>query len=359
MLTYKRKLILTKTQESRINSWMGVCRMVYNMALEIKITGWRNKQQSISEYDLMKQLKDIRTIDWVGDVSRECLEITIQRMDRAYKQFFRTFKMGGGFPRFKSKKDINSLPFKTVRIRNGRPHLYKLGELKIFKDAPIIGNPKTATIKKEPTGYFICITCVEVNKNIQNEDENQVVGLDVGVSNFCVDSNGRFIENPKHFKKFEHRLRIENRSLARKKKGSNNWKKQVRRLTLLHHKIGNVRRDFLHKLSTDYAKNYHTVLIEDLNVSGMVRTKLAKHILDAGWSEFRRMLEYKTQVVAINPKHTSQTCSDCGAVDAKSRISQSKFVCTSCGVESNADGNAAKNILRKGMAHVRERKALA
>jgi putative transposase len=358
MLTYKRKLILTKAQESRMDSWLGVCRLTYNLGLEIRIAAWRNKQQSVSKYELMRQMKDIRTIEWVGDCPFECMTDAIQRLDKAYRNFYRSYKTGGGFPRFRSKRKHQSITFKTVRVDGSKVWIPKFGWLKIIKDSSIQGTPKIAIVKKEITGYYICITCKDVQRSIQNNDENQVIGIDMGVAHFAVDSNGVFIANPKHFKVYERQLRIENRSLARKKKGSSNWKKQSRKLALLHHKISNVRKDFLHKLSTTIAKDNHTVFIEDLNVKGMVRSNLSKHILDCGWSEFRLMLEYKTNVIAINPRYTSQTCNDCGAVDSKSRVSQSQFVCTSCGVESNADENAAKNILSKGMAHVRERKAL-
>lgn len=360
MLTYKRKLILNKAQQQRIDSWMGVCRMVYNMGLEIRISAWRNKQKSVHRFELSRQVTEIRDIPWIQDVPIQCLQDSIKRLDYAYKKFFSTCHKGGGFPRFKSKRDKQSISFKYVSAKGDHVKLCKIGNLKMVKDKRIIGIPKVATVFKDITGYYVCITCADVTKNIQNKDENQVIGLDMGVTHFCVDSNGNFTENPRHFKKYERQLRIENRSLARKRKGSANWKKQVRKLSVVHNKIGNVRKDFLHKLSTNYAKACHTVFIEDLNINGMVKNeRLSMHILDAGWGEFRRMLEYKTNIVAIDPKHTSQTCNDCGAKDAKSRVSQSKFVCTSCGAESNADENAAKNILSRGTAHVRERKAIA
>ena len=356
MLTYKRKLILTKEQEQRVDSWINTCRFVYNMALEIRIAAWRNKQQRIHRFDLIKQLTTIKDIDWIEDVCAQTLQDSIERLDKAYQAFF---KQGSGFPRFKSKKDYNSITFKTVRVVKGRIKLPKIGFVKHFKDAEIIGEPRCAYLKKEVNGYFICIVCKDVQRSIQNSDESQVVGLDMGVANLCIDSNGCIIENPRITKKYEAELRVANRSLSRKRKGSNNWYKQIILIKKLHNKISNVRKDYLHKTSTDLAKKYHTVIIENLNVAGMVKSRrLAKHISDCAWGEFRRMLEYKTSVIAIEPNHTSQRCSDCGAIDANSRISQSEFVCTSCGAVSHADINAAKNILSKGMAHVRERKAL-
>ncbi len=381
MLTYKRKLKLTKAQEERISSWIGACRLVYNMGLEIKKETWKNKQQNVSAYDLMKQLPEIKHINWIADVPSQSLQNSLERLDKSYKNFFRNFKSGGGFPKFKSKRTYKSILFKSSELKlNNKIKLPKLGEVSFFKDkSPIVGKIKTVQIVIEPTGFFICIVCDEVSKAISNPDESQVIGIDMGVANFCSDSNGNFIENPRHFKKYEDRLRIENRSLARKKRGSNRWKKQVKKLSFLHHKIGNVRKDFLHKESTIMAKNFHTIYVEDLNISNMskrskpkkdengkfirngasAKSGLNKSILDAGWGMFRMMLEYKTNVVRVDPKYTSQKCNECGEKDSKNRLSQSEFVCLSCGHISHADTNAAKNILSKGIALNRKRKALA
>ena len=361
MLTYKRKLILTKVQEARISSWIGACRVVYNMGLEIRISTYRSIQKSVSKYDLMKQLTQIKDIEWIADVPAQSLQNTMERLDFSYRNFFRTCHSGGGFPRFASKRNYKSILLKEVVVlNNNRIKLPKIGELKMFKDAPILGIPKTATIIKEPTGYFVCIVCDGIAKTIQNTDESQVCGIDMGVAHFCVDSNGNLIENPQHFKRYERQLRIENRSLARKTRGSNRWKKQARKLALLHHTIANVRKDFLHKESTAMAKKYHTVYLEDLKINNMARNRnLSKHILDCGWGMFRTMLEYKTNVVRVNPKYTSQTCNECGVIDATSRISQSEFECKHCGHISNADHNASKNILGKGIALNRKREAVA
>ena len=360
MLTYKRKLILTKAQQSRIDSWIGACRVVYNLGMEIKISAYRNKQQSIHKFELMKQLTEIKDIDWIADVPAKSLQNVIERLDKSYKNFFN----GAGFPKWANRRKYNSIMFKqcnggTIHIDGNNIFVPKLKYVRFFKDLEIKGNIKTVTIKKDPTGYFICITTDAV-KSIQNQDESQVTGLDMGVAVFATDSNGGQISNPRHFKQYERKLRVENRSLARKKKGSNSWNRQAKRLGLLQHKIANIRKDFLHKESTRIAKENHTVYLEDLNIKGMAKNRnLSKHILDCGWGMFRTMLEYKTNVVAINPKFTSQTCNDCGAKDSKSRLSQSKFVCTSCGVESNADINAAKNILGLGKALIRQREAKA
>ena len=351
---------MTKGQEERLSSWIGACRFVYNLGLEIRIESYKNIQKSVSKFDLMKQLTEIKDVDWIKDVPSQSLQNTMDRLDNSYKNFFRMCHSGGGFPKFASKRRYSSILMKKVSIKNNKVRIPKIGELKMFKDVPIIGIPKTATIIKEPTGYFVCIVCDKVSKNIQNTDENQVCGIDMGIACFCVDSKGKVIDNPKHFKKYEDKLRIENRSLARKKRLSSRWKKQTKKLGLLHHTIANVRKDFLHKESTKLAKKYNTIYVEDLRIKNMVKNhNLSKHILDCGWGDFRLMLEYKTNVIRVNPMYTSQTCNECGVKDATSRISQSEFVCKHCGNISNADFNAAKNIMSKGIALNRQREALA
>lgn len=349
---YKRKLILNKAQEQRLCSWIGACRVVYNLGMQIKNDTYKNLGKSIHKYELMKQLTDLRKdVNWVNDVPAICLQESIEKLDTTYKNFFRNHKKGGGYPKFASKKRSKSIAFKTgfVFVKENKVKIPKIGWIKIFKDSAIIGDVKTANIKLEPTGFFINIFCE--NAPAKFESENQAIGLDMGISHFCVDSNGNFIANPKHFKKYEDRLRIENRSLARKKKGSQSWYRQAKKLSLLHHKIGNVRKDFLQKESTKIAKANSTVYMENLNIKGMAKNKkLSKHILDCGWGMFKDMLMYKTKVIKVDPKFTSQKCNECGEIDKKSRISQSQYICTSCGGLSNADINAAKNIKSKGIA---------
>ncbi|HUS02952.1 MAG TPA: transposase [Chitinophagaceae bacterium] len=355
--TYKRKLILNDTQTKRINSWLGACRVVYNLGLEIKEAGYR-AGIPVSVYDLSRQMTELRKqISWIEDVPHQCLKEALFTLDLTYKNFYKTYKKGGGFPKYAKKRKFKSIKFKEVlSVTEKTIRLSKIGSLNFFKDERILGVIKTASIVKEPTGYFVCIQCENVPPKFVSE--NQAIGLDMGLSHFCIDSSGNFIANPKHFKKYERQLRIENRALSRKEKGSNSWRKQCKKIALLHHKIGNVRKDFLHKETTKIAKQNSVVYLEDLNIKGMVRSNLSKHILDAGWGMFKTMLEYKTNVVKINPAYTSQTCNECGTKDSKSRISQSEFCCTSCGYISNADVNAAKNILSKGIALGRKREPL-
>lgn len=357
--TYKRKLILTENQEKQLRSWIGACRVVYNLGMEVKIANYKATGKALHKYALSKQLPALRKeISWINDVPAQCLQVCIERLDYAYKMFFRNWSKGAGYPKFASKRTFKSMGFKSVSILGSFLKLPKIGLLKMRQDSGIIGIPTIANIVIEPTGIFACIVCKDVPPKFMSE--NQAIGLDMGISHFCIDNNGSLISNLRHFKKYEQRLRIECRSLARKKKGSKSWHQQAHKLALIHHTIANVRRDFLHKESTKIAKANSIVFVEDLNIKGLSKnTNLSKHILDCGWGIFIRMLEYKTKVVKVNAKYTSQMCHECGAIDRNSRISQSNFVCTKCGHKAHADVNAAKNILSKGIALNRQREAIA
>lgn len=171
----------------------------------------------------------------------------------------------------------------------------------------------------------------------------------MGINYFFVTSDGEFVDNPKHLFKYLKQLRIENRKLARMKKGSNNFKKQVKVLQLLHQKVTRVRKDFLHKQSRYLANTYSTVIRENLNIKSMVKgSKLAKHILDCSWGLFFELLEYKTNVVKVNPAYSSQTCSKCGHKEKGNRKTQSLFECLKCGYTENADFQATQNLLQWG-----------
>jgi putative transposase len=327
--------------------------------LETRITAWK-RQKSIGKYELMKQLTDLKDVDWIADVPSHSLQNVIERLDMAYQKFF----SGGGFPRWAAKHKYNSVLFKSVQVDNSYIKLPKLGKVKTFKDRFVHGKPKTATIIREHDGYYICITSALEQYPIRLASESQAVGLDMGIAHFATFSTGEYIANPHHFAKYERQLRIENRSLARKKKYSANWYKQKAKLSRLHAKIGRVRKDFLHQESWKIIKSNGLIAVEDLKVKNMVRSRLAKYISDAGWSTFRNQLAYKSDwygrtLIAVDPKYTSQTCSECGHREKGNRKSQANFVCRSCGIKQNADVNAAKNILARAIASVSQRDALA
>lgn len=360
--TYKYRLKLSKEQKDRIDSWINTSRCVYNLALETKMYAYKSWKVNLSKFDLMKQLTECKQEhDWMNDTPIDTLQNAIERMDSAYQSFFR----GGGFPKFARKGRYNSVLFKSVKqVSDYVFKLPKIGTVSIFKDRQPQGELRTATITRVNNKYYISIVTKQEAVEQPAPNDNQV-GVDMGISFFASLSTGEQIENPRHTLKYARKLRIAQRSLSRKKKGSVSRQKQRERVAKLHEKISNVRKDFLHKQSRKLVDGFGTIVVEDLKISNMVRFgNLSKHILDASWGEFFNQLAYKSEwgggtFVKVDPKYTSQTCHDCGEVDKKSRVSQSKFVCTSCGTESNADVNASKNILGRGTTLIREREVIA
>lgn len=357
--TYKYKLKLRRDQQELMNSWIGASRFVYNLALETKITAYRGGI-SLSKFDLMKQLPALKDVDWIKSVPAQSLQSVIERLDVAYQKFFK----GGGFPKFAKKDEYKSILFKSVKQTERGFVLPKIGEVRVFKDRMPEGKLKTASVIKEHNAFYICVAFEYQSKNLYPVSESQAVGIDMGIAYFSVDSNGCFVQNPKHTKRYEKWVRVKNRSLAKKKKGSVNYIKTKIELGKLHHKIANVRKDFLHKTSFKYVKENSLIVCEDLKVSNMVKnTHLSKHISDVSWRNFFSMLKYKTasfekEFVQVSPKHTSQKCGICNHIAKENRVSQSLFKCVSCGYEQNADWNAANNILGEGIALKRKRDTL-
>jgi len=349
--TYKYRLRLSKKQSETLDNWINTSRAIYNVALETKIYAYQTHKVSLSKFDLMKQLTECRKeFDWVNNVPSQTLQDVIERMDKAYQTFFK----GGGFPKFARKDRYNSITFKSIiQVSDYVFKLPKIGTVTIFKDRQPKGQLRRATVTRENDKYYISILTIQEQKPISISSDSQV-GIDMGIVHFATLSNGMHIENPKYTKKYERKLRIEQRSLSRKSKGSGNWNKQKQRIAKLHTKIKNTRKDFLHKQSYFIVSNFNLIAVEDLKVKNMIKFgHLAKHINDASWSEFFIQLEYKSEwygntFVKVNPKYTSQTCSACGEVNSKSRISQSEFVCVKCGHIENADINASKEILKRG-----------
>lgn len=359
--TYKYRLRLSKEQMGIIDNYIHTCRAVYNLALETKMYAYKSHKVNLSKYDLMKQLTDCKKeFGWMKDVPSQSLQSVIERMDTAYQSFFR----GGGFPKFARKDRYNSVLFKTItQVNDYVFKLPKIGTVTIRKDRQPIGELRNAIITRKNNKYYISIVTKQVRSTDIKNDDSQV-GIDVGISYFASLSDGTQIENPRHTIKYARKLRVLSRSLNRKKKGSKSRDRARLRVSKMHEKLANTRRDFLHKQSTKLIQEFDTIVVEDLIVKNMIKFGyLSKHIADVSWSEFFNQLEYKSNwngndFLKINPRFTSQKCSGCGVIDKKSRINQSDFVCTSCGMISNADINASNNILGEGIALIRQRGTL-
>ena len=362
--TYKFKLRLTPNQSNHIDRMIGSCRVVYNLAKETKEYAYKSKAVSLSSYDLMKQLPELKKeYGWLKETPSGTLQDSIERLDKAYKSFFK----GGGYPKWAKRDRYSSITFKAVKQdKYNRVILPKIGSVKYFFSQEMKGELRRATIIKENNNYYICILTKQEVSNLPyvSYDSQVEIGLDMGISYFCVTSQGQYFDNPRYFQNSQRQLRVENRSLARKKFRSNNWYKQKLVVGKLHTKVKNQRNDFLNKVSTQLIKENGFIAIENLNIKGMVKSRLSKSISDVSWGSFFEMLEYKAkwydkEVIRINPAYTSQECSNCGHTAKENRLSQSKFKCIECGFTENADENASKNILARAIANSRQREALA
>lgn len=365
--SYKYRLLPTSEQSARLDAGINACRFVYNLALETKIRVWESAKIRLSAFDLIRQLTELKRsglADWLNDSNAQSLQSAISKMDTAFKRFF----SGGGFPKFKKKTTTGSLSIpQGTKIKDESICFEKYGWFYFVCHRPIPDGVdiRTATISKTATGKFFVSILVDDGKIAPEKKpikKESTVGIDLGLKAFAVLSDGIKINNPRFLHSQLSRLRIEQRTLARRYvKGkktteqSKGWHKQRLVVAKLQEKIGNRRSDFLHKLSDSITKNYDTICLEDLNVSGMIKNRtLSKAIADVSWSEFNRMLEYKAgwrgkNILRIGRfAPSSKTCSSCGLVNTELKLSDRRWACE-CGEIHERDLNAAINIKNFGL----------
>jgi putative transposase len=357
--TFKYQIYANQDTLSKAENWVGLCRRLYNCALSERIYAYKMQGTTIRCFTQIKELPQMKkeNIEYNG-VNAQVLQEVIERLDRAYQEFFRQLKYGkAGFPRFKGKNRYSSFTLKQNGWKLDGKYLVvtNIGTFKIKLSRQIEGDIKTITIKKTSIGkWFAYFNCDNMpDKKLPKSDK--VVGIDVGIKSFLVDSDGSKVDNPKYYRKSERLLRRRQRVLSRRKKGSNSRRKARISVAKAHEKVTNQRRDFLHKVSTSYIKGYGTLIFEDLNISGMVKNHhLAKSISDSGWGMFYGLCSYKAEEAGRNiiriPRFepTSKTCSECGAINQELKLSDRNWLCKSCGIYHDRDFNAAKNIKRVG-----------
>jgi putative transposase len=355
--TFKYRIYPNKAQAKQIDTSLLACQRLYNLALEQRIFVYKQFGKSMSEYTQINQLPDLkREYPDFKLAHSQVLQDVLNRLDKAYQNFFGRVKLGSkpGFPRFKAldRYDSFTLPqYKKLTLHGSRISLPMLGKVKIKYSRAIEGQTKTLTLRKDGDQYYVCISCHQ-DIEVPKLKINTVVGIDVGLNDLIMCSDGTRVENPKHLKKSEKKLKARSRKLSAKKKGSNNRTKQRKILRRVHRKIRNQRSDFLHKVSRGLIDKYDLLVFEDLRIPNMVKNHhLARAITDASWGTLLQYCTYKAEeagktVIQVDPRQTSKTCSHCGNIQHMP-LWKREYQCQNCGLILNRDINAAKNILKK------------
>jgi putative transposase len=346
----------TPAQVARVTAWESALRFLWNLALEQRKFGYaRPKGERVypSAFDQINELTELRaTLPWLADVPRNVCSQLLVELEKAWQRCFAKLARA---PRWKRKGvDVLSLceshP-KTWRVDGSNVRFPKLGTLRTVMHRPLEGKPKTCTLKRDGDQWFVSIVC-ELDVADPTPRTCPVVAIDRGIANFGATSDGEMIANPRHLERALKRLARAQQTVSRRKKGSKNREKAKVHVARIHRKVKRQRDHFLHVQSTRLAKSHGVVVLEKLNVAGMKRSNLGRSISSASWSRFAELLRYKLarsggSLVEVPAAYSSQTCSECGSVDAESRRSQAVFCCTSCGYRDHADLNAAKVLLTR------------
>ena len=353
---YKYRIYPTKEQEESFFQHFGACRFVYNWALENKIKSYEQNGKSVSRFTLNKMMTELKEEHtWLKNVNSQSLQGATLSLETAFTKFFREKK---GFPKFKSKKNpvqSFSVPqFYEVDFDKNKVKLPKIGWIKTKLHRKFKGIEKTATLSRTPTGkYYISILVDDEQETPVKSlfNEKVTVGIDIGIKDFAILSNGEKIDNPKYLKTSIQRLNVLQRRMSRKQKGSKNRAKARNAVSKLHERISNQRNDFQHKLSSKLIGENQALALETLNVSGMLKNNcLALHIADASWNSFVTKLEYKAEwfgktILRIGRfEPSTKICNVCGYYNKNLTLADREWQCPDCKINHDRDINAAINI---------------
>ena len=358
---FKYRIYPNKKQQELIQKTFGCCRYVYNYFLDKRITEYKENKKTLNYYETSKMLTQLKKEnEWLREPDKDALQKTLKKLDNAYQKFF---KEHTGYPKFKSKKNryqsyTTSCNNNNIRFENKHIKLPKLGCVKVRDKQIPQGRILNATISQEPNGHYYCSLCCTDIEFLQYSRTNKNVGIDLGIVDFAILSDGIKIKNPRFYEKSEKKLAKLQRELSRKTIGGSNWNKARIKVANLQKHRSTQRKDFLQKLTTNIVKHYDIICIEDLDVQSMKSTDSNvrnKHVNDVSWSEFRRMLTYKStwygKILSVINRYfpSSQICYCCGHKDGKKSVEIRYWICSNCGSKLDRDDNASINILNEGL----------
>jgi len=348
---FKYRLNPTEEQKVLLNKHIGASRFIYNLALETKQIAYAGNKHNLSCFELHSQLKELKEeLSWLKEINSQSLQQSITNLDKAYTAFF---KGQNSFPKYKKKSNGGSFNIpQRVKVENNKliiPKFTKKNGLDIILHRPLKGEIRQATISKTPTGkYFVSILCEtgEQCKPKSKIKEETTIGIDLGIKDFVITSDGEVFDNPKHLRKAQSKLKY-----IQSKYSKNKGKRTKQKLAKLHEKVTNKRKDYLHKISSKLVRENQTISLENLAVSNMIKNhNLAQAISDVSWSTFVNMLEYKSEWYGTNIlkigrfEPSSKTCSNCGYINKELTLKDREWTCVNCNTEHDRDINAAINI---------------
>jgi putative transposase len=359
--TFAYRLYPTKSQKQLLEQTIETCRRLYNDCLAERRDVYESTGRSVTKVEQLRRVKEVKaTNPYAKDVHSHILQVAVADLDKAFRNFFRRLKTGEkpGYPRFKARDRFDSFGLKEYgngfRITGRRLKLSGIGRIAVRWHREIPAEPSTLRIIRKADGWYACFTCEAAAENLPAT--GKVTGLDVGIKSLITDSDGIETENPMWYRAGQKKLRVLQRSVARKKKGGSNRRKAVARLRTHHLKISRQRQDFLNKLAARLIRENDLVALEDLKILNMVSNHhLSKSILDAGWNYLVKRLTDKAAeagrvVIQVNPANTSKSCSACGHLFEGLKLSHRWVTCPKCSLSLDRDHNAAINILNRGLS---------
>jgi putative transposase len=352
----KVRLYPTEQQKIQLSQAFGCTRWLWNRFLALTNETYKNTGKGLSRYDLQSQLPSLKKeFEWLGETYSQCLQVVCLNLSRAFINFF---EKRSQYPRFKSKHGKQSLSYpQNVKVGNGYVKFPKLGEIYAKIHRPIEGTVKTVTITKNKANQYCASILFEDGKQQPKPStEGKAIGLDMGLTDFCITSDGSKYDNPRWIDKHKRNLTIKQQALSRKQKGSSNRDKARLKVAKVHNRISRCREDFHHKLSRKIVNENQVIVVENLNIKGMVKNHcLAKSISQVGWGSFMTMLKYKSEqdgTVYLEIDRffpSSKTCSHCLNVVESLPLDIRTWTCDSCGTKHDRDINASINIRDEGL----------